>query len=136
MNYVMRSIYKDDFELIQNLNFKLPFPIDQDFYLSDEFQAILQGDSDWWSSLEEYYYRPEYELYNISSSDEPFEARPEKINLVQFDEFQNLFEEMKSLLKKWQWETQDPWRCAPRAILQDSGRYKDDPSCFPLHNEL
>ena len=136
MNYVMRSIYKDDFELIQNLNFKLPFPIDQDFYLSDEFQAILQGDSDWWSSLEEYYYRPEYELYNISSSDEPFEARPEKINLVEFDEFQNLFEEMKNLLKKWQWETQDPWRCAPRAILQDSGRYKDDPSCLPLHNEL
>ena len=136
MNYVMRSIYKADFELIQNLNFKLPFPIDQDFYLSDEFQAILQGDSDWWSSLEEYYYRPEYELYNISSSDEPFEARPEKINLVEFDEFQNLFEEMKNLLKKWQWETQDPWRCAPRAILQDSGRYKDDPSCLPLHNEL
>ena len=136
MNYAMRSIYAGDLELIHNINFNLPFPIDQDFYLSAEFQEILKSDSDWWSTLDNYYYRPEFELFNISSKREPFEAAEERTNLAKLEQYRDILEEMKKRLQKWQWETFDPWRCAPRAILQDSGRFKENPKCFKLNNEL
>lgn len=41
MNYPMRSIRTKRYKLIHNLNFKAPFPIDQDFYVSPTFQVRL-----------------------------------------------------------------------------------------------
>lgn len=39
MNYPMRSIRTKRYKLIHNLNYKAPFPIDQDFYVSPTFQV-------------------------------------------------------------------------------------------------
>lgn len=39
MYYPMRAIRTKDYKLIQNLNYLMPFPIDQDFYLSPSFQV-------------------------------------------------------------------------------------------------
>lgn len=39
MNYPMRSIRTKRYKLIHNLNYKSPFPIDQDFYVSPTFQV-------------------------------------------------------------------------------------------------
>lgn len=39
MNYPMRSIRTKRYKLIHNLNFRAPFPIDQDFYVSPTFQV-------------------------------------------------------------------------------------------------
>lgn len=42
MNYPMRSIRTKRYKLIHNLNYKAPFPIDQDFYLSPTFQVCFK----------------------------------------------------------------------------------------------
>lgn len=39
MNYPMRSIRTKRYKLIHNLNYRAPFPIDQDFYVSPTFQV-------------------------------------------------------------------------------------------------
>lgn len=39
MDYPMRSIRTKRYKLIHNLNFRSPFPIDQDFYVSPTFQV-------------------------------------------------------------------------------------------------
>ncbi|CAL4244552.1 unnamed protein product, partial [Meganyctiphanes norvegica] len=38
MYYPMRSIRTQRYKLIRNLNYRMPFPIDQDFYISPVFQ--------------------------------------------------------------------------------------------------
>merc|ERR1712168_64569 len=43
MYYPMRMARTQRFKLIRNLAFKMPFPIDQDFYISDVFQEILNN---------------------------------------------------------------------------------------------
>lgn len=40
MNYPMRAIRTKRYKLIHNLNFRAPFPIDQDFYVSPTFQVL------------------------------------------------------------------------------------------------
>ena len=39
MTYPMRFVRTNRFKLIHNINYQLPFPIDQDFYLSSTFQV-------------------------------------------------------------------------------------------------
>ena len=39
MNYPMRTIVLGNFKLVHNLNYRSPFPIDQDFYVSPTFQV-------------------------------------------------------------------------------------------------
>lgn len=41
MNYPMRAIRTKRYKLIHNLNYRAPFPIDQDFYVSPTFQVTL-----------------------------------------------------------------------------------------------
>ncbi|EDX12400.1 GD20145, partial [Drosophila simulans] len=31
--------------------------------------------------------------------------------------------------------TKDPWRCAPHAVLQEQGVYKEQPACLTLGHE-
>jgi len=76
MYYPMRSLRSDRYTLIHNLNFWAAFPIDQDGYLSPTFQDLLQRsragfDLHWNSSLANYYYRPEWELFDRKY--DPFE---------------------------------------------------------------
>lgn len=40
MYYPMRAIRTKRYKLIHNINYKMPFPIDQDFYVSPTFQVI------------------------------------------------------------------------------------------------
>jgi len=40
MYYPMRAIRTKRYKLIHNINYKMPFPIDQDFYISPTFQVI------------------------------------------------------------------------------------------------
>ena len=41
MYYPMRAIRTKRFKLIHNLNYMMPFPIDQDFFISPTFQVRL-----------------------------------------------------------------------------------------------
>ena len=71
MSYPMRYVRSKRYKLIHNINYQAPYPIDQDFYLSPTFQDLLQrtyhNQSLHWykNSLKEYYFRPEFELYDF-----------------------------------------------------------------------
>lgn len=135
MYYPMRSIRTSSYHLIHNLNFKMPFPIDQDFFVSPTFQDILKRTReklplDWYKTLEQYYYRDEWELYNIQTDPE------ELLNLADDSQYSDVFRELKLMLKDWQNATADPWICAPDGVLEYQGLYKDKPQCLSLENML
>ncbi|XP_050619988.1 N-sulphoglucosamine sulphohydrolase isoform X1 [Macaca thibetana thibetana] len=131
MSYPMRSVQHQNFRLVHNLNFKMPFPIDQDFYVSPTFQDLLNRTTagqptGWYKDLHHYYYRARWELYDQSR--DPHETQ----NLAADPRFAQVLEMLRAQLTKWQWETHDPWVCAPDGVLEE----KLSPQCQPLHNEL
>ena len=146
MYYPMRVIRTKQYKLIHNMNYKMPFTIDQDFYISDSFQDILnrtraRKPTHWFKTLKEYYYREPWELYDIQLDPQ------EKKNLVNHSSkmYHTVFNTLRSQLKEWQNVTNDPWICSPYGVLEDKGRYKHAPTCFsadysldafPLHDEL
>lgn len=134
MYYPMRVIRTAAFKLIQNLNFKMPFPIDQDFFISPTFQDLLnrthrKEKTHWYKNLSDYYYRPQWELYDLEK--DPYELN----NLAQNADYQSSLEKFKSLLRSWQVKTNDPWICSPNAVLENTGKYKQNPQCLPLYND-
>jgi N-sulfoglucosamine sulfohydrolase len=113
----------------------MPFPIDQDFYLSPTFQDILNrsksGQPTHWSkSLYSYYYRDVWELYDIKKDPQ------EKINLWAEPTHRKILDDLKTRLYQWQNVTGDPWICSPTGVLEDKGDYKGQPQCLPLYNGL
>ncbi|XP_030064463.1 N-sulfoglucosamine sulfohydrolase isoform X1 [Microcaecilia unicolor] len=131
MYYPMRSIQQQDFHLIHNLNFKMPFPIDQDFYISPTFQDLLNRTKSgqpthWFKTLHQYYYRDRWELFDQRK--DPAETQ----NLVSDPKYREIFQQLKTQLLAWQWDTHDPWVCAPDGVLEE----KLNPQCWPLYNEL
>ncbi|KAL9894779.1 N-sulfoglucosamine sulfohydrolase isoform 1-T6 [Glossina fuscipes fuscipes] len=134
MDYPMRMIRTRQYKLIHNLNYWSYFPIDQDFYTSPTFQQILNAtlhrdNLPWYRSLQSYYERPEWELYNIKSD------TMERHNLAEQPEYKNVLKVLKQRLHEWQASTNDPWLCAPHAVLQAQGIYKDNPVCLTLGHE-
>ncbi|NWX91098.1 SPHM sulfohydrolase, partial [Nothoprocta pentlandii] len=131
MYYPMRAIQHQQFRLVHNLNYRMPFPIDQDFYISPTFQDLLNRTragqpTHWDKTLHEYYYRQRWELFDCSRDP------GERHNLAADPRYAAVFERLRSQLLKWQWDTGDPWVCAPDAVLEE----KLSPQCRPLHNEL
>lgn len=128
MYYPMRSIRTAKYKLVENLAFQLPFPIDQDFYLSPTFQDILNRSVThqslpWYKTLSQYYNRPPYELYDLST--DPRETN----NLFEDEAYRHILQDLKDSLKSWQNLTADPWLCYPSGVLESSG-------CMPLYNRL
>lgn len=146
MYYPMRVIRNRQYKLIHNMNYKMPFTVDQDFFISDSFQDILNRTragkpTHWFKTLQEYYYRSPWELYDVVNDPQ------EKKNLVNHSSkmYQTVFQVLRSQLIQWQNITNDPWICSPYGVLEDAGRYKTSPKCFsadylldafPLHDEL
>ena len=135
MFYPMRSVHKGYWTYIENLNFKMPFPIDQDFYLAPSFQDLLNRTSrgealNWFKSLQQYYYRLEFELFNRAT--DPLESK----NLAHDPAYENIKTELQILLHKWRKETWDPWICYPWGVLEDAGAFKENPVCMGLLNGL
>ncbi|XP_077979654.1 N-sulfoglucosamine sulfohydrolase-like [Glandiceps talaboti] len=135
MYYPMRVIRHKNYRLIQNLNYKMPFPIDQDFYISPSFQDLLNRTRDhqplhWFKTLQQYYYRHKWELFDLNK--DPLEVT----NVVNDDSYAAILKELKTRLLSWQRETEDPWICAPDGVLEDAGPYKTNPQCMALDNNL
>ncbi|KAF5292225.1 hypothetical protein FQA39_LY14040 [Lamprigera yunnana] len=133
MYYPMRAIRTQRYKLIHNINYNAPFPIDQDFYLSLTFQDMLNRTRNkiplnWFKSLGSYYYRPEWELYDLKM--DPGELK----NLAEKPKHKQLFEKLQEKLLKWQRETKDPWLCAPHSVLEDAGEYKNNAQCMGLED--
>lgn len=135
MYYPMRSIRTSRYKLIRNLGYKMPFPIDQDFFISPVFQDILNRTHDmkplpWYKTLHQYYYRDQWELFDLKVDPE------ERYNVAQKGQYKDVIKELKTKLWGWQNSTYDPWLCGPGAVLQDSGAYAQNHQCFPLYNDV
>ncbi|XP_026746870.1 N-sulphoglucosamine sulphohydrolase isoform X1 [Trichoplusia ni] len=132
MYYPMRAIRTRRYKLIHNLNFGMPFPIDQDLYVSPTFQDILNRTRSkqalpWYKTLKQYYYRPQWELYDIRA--DPAEMK----NLHGKPSLASVESALRERLERWQRDTSDAWLCAPGAVLlqQDHG-----PVCRDLDTGL
>lgn len=131
----MRAIRTRRFKLIHNLNWKMPFPIDQDFYLSPTFMDLLNRTihklpTSWYKNLTTYYYRPQWELFKVD------EDRREVKNLAQNCKFERILKNMKFKLKIWMNKTHDPWYCSPDGVLETVPYLALYGKCMPLYNML
>lgn len=133
MYYPMRTARTKRFKLIHNLNARAPFPIDQDFYLSPTFRDIIDrtrsrtNDTHWYKTLHDYYYRSEWELYDLLN--DPWELQ----NLAKNSSYASVFHQLRNELLSWQWATSDPWVCSPHGVLEKvPGNGMD--ICLPLYN--
>ncbi|KAH0548365.1 N-sulphoglucosamine sulphohydrolase [Cotesia glomerata] len=129
MYYPMRVARTKRYKLIHNLNYRMPFPIDQDFYLSPTFQDLLNRTRSnmplrWTKSLNTYYNRPEWELYDLKYD-------PEELNnIINKSSSQPIFKELSMKLFDWQKVTNDPWICAPTGVLEPIDGDKNNLGCM------
>ena len=135
MYYPMRVIRNGTFKLIHNLNYKMPFPIDQDFFVSPTYQDLLNRTEEgkptgWFRTLHQYYYRDQWELYNLKT--DPKELK----NLIRNPAFQDVFKELFDKLTAWQNLTSDPWICSPGSVLENRGRYPRSGVCLSMDNDV
>ncbi|CAH0564258.1 unnamed protein product [Brassicogethes aeneus] len=133
MYYPMRMIRTQRHKLIHNLNFYSPFPIDQDFYVSPTFQGMLNRTRSkdnlyWFKSLQQYYRRQEWELYDLKYDS------MEINNLWKKQSYKTVFDDLKQKLENWQKNTNDPWLCSPHSVFENKGNYKNNPQCLGLDN--
>lgn len=137
MYYPMRVIRNKQYKLIQNLNYKMPFSIDQDFYISDSFQDILNRTrsgvpTQWFKTLNQYYYRDYWELYDLQN--DPKETK--NVAKHSSEEYKKALHSLQKELYLWQQVTNDPWICAPWGVLEDEGPFKQNPVCMSADNNI
>ncbi|XP_032418688.1 N-sulfoglucosamine sulfohydrolase [Xiphophorus hellerii] len=131
MYYPIRSVHQGAYHLLHNMHYRMPFPVDQDLYVSPTFQDLLnrtrlQRPTHWFKSLDQYYYRERWELFDTRT--DPQEAK----NLASNPSYSGVLDNLRQLLQKWQWKTGDPWVCGPDYVLEE----KLEPHCRPLYNGL
>lgn len=70
MHYPIRSVQQGAYHLLHNMHYRMPFPVDQDLYVSPTFQDLLNRTrlgqpTHWFKSLQQYYYRERWELFDL-----------------------------------------------------------------------
>ena len=131
MYYPMRVVRTKNYKLILNLNYKMPFPLDMDLVYSPAFNDLLNRTehhepTHWFSTLDKYYYRAPFELYDILS--DPHELK----NLANDSQYAPVMTQLLTQLREWQHKTNDPWRCAPYAVLMYDGKCKVVDNSVPI----
>lgn len=84
----------------------------------------------WLKTLSEYYWRPEWELYDLKEDPE------ELINVVNKKKYKTILNSLRKKLYNWMTNTKDPWLCSPHAVLEDKGNYKNNMQCLSLFNDF
>ena len=123
LNYPMRVARHGDMKIIHNINHRYPYPLATDLYMNPTFLDILNRTIEhrplpWFITLKEYYYRNEWQMYNISADPQ------EQKNLATDPKFESVFTIMAKILNKWLVDTNDPWRCLPHGELEGDTCYK------------
>lgn len=129
MYYPMRVLRNRRYRLIHNLNNRAPYPLATDLYACPTFLEILNNTvsgkpTNWFKTLEDYYYRDEWELYDLQN--DPHEL----INLADDPDHQEVRQNMTTQLHSWMMETADTWHCYPHGV-----RFGPDSGCGPMYNE-
>lgn len=84
--------------------------------------------TEWYKTLDQYYNRPEWELYDLKHD-------PEELNnLFGKKNLKPIITELQAKLFEWQNITYDPWICSPHSVLENKGVYKGNPQCLSLYN--
>jgi N-sulfoglucosamine sulfohydrolase len=133
MYYPMRAIRTRKHRLIHNMAYRMPFPIDQDFYVSPTFQDLLHRTHfnkslNWFTTLRDYYYRNSLELYDVQLDPQ------ESTNLALDTRFTDIVVTLFERLTAWQNATDDPWICAQNSVLVQ--RPGSASYCESLFNDL
>lgn len=106
MYYPMRVVRTRQHKLIWNLAAPLPFPFASDLWEAPTWQTVYQQGPDaiyGKRTVKNYIHRPTFELYDLEK--DPHEVH----NLAGDSKYAKLLEEMKTRLKTFQKETNDPW---------------------------
>ena len=129
MYYPMRVVRDKSHRLIHNINFKMPYPVATDIFLSPTYQDLINNtvhhnSTKWFKTFDQYYYRGEYELFDLDK--DPLETK----NMIDDPSYQDIAKVLKDKLHQWQINTDDPWLCAPQ------GEKVGHDQCSSFHNEL
>ncbi|CAG5122664.1 unnamed protein product [Candidula unifasciata] len=128
MAYPMRVIVNQQYRLIHNINHGAPYPLATDLYNSWTFQDILNRTKSgqpthWFKGLRQYYYRDEWELFDLEND-------PQELKNRAYDSgYSQVFKQLNQTLAQWLQATGDPWRCMPHSVLFDD-------QCYPMYNEI
>lgn len=103
--FPMRAIRTRQYKYIANLAYQLPYPVSTDIQQSPTWKAIISTPSAQLGhrTLDAFFHRPPEELYDVLK--DPDETH----NLAGDPSFQNVVDQMRAKLKKFQQETDDPW---------------------------
>ena len=106
MYYPMRVVRTRRYKLIWNIAYPLPYPFASDLWEAPTWQDIYQQGADALygkRTVKAYIHRPQFELYDL-------QADPDEIhNLADNQEHQELLQSLKTKLKAFQKQTDDPW---------------------------
>lgn len=80
--------------------------------------------------MQQYYKRPEWELYDLRKDPEELNNIAGKLSQ------QDTLKILQEKLRKWQELTEDPWICSPHGVYENTGAYKNDPQCLSLENNF
>ena len=129
MYYPMRVLRTQRYKLIHNLYSIMPYPIPFEIFRSPTYQDLLNRtlkgeETHWYKKLDDYYYREEWELFNL-------QLDPEELNNFAGDpDYAEMLQTLKAKLLAWLESTNDPWYCAPGGDLDAEN------VCRSVHNGL
>lgn len=84
----------------------------------------------WYKTLQQYYKRAEWELYDLRKDPEELNNIAGKISK------EGILKDLQERLNDWQKITNDPWICAPHSVYENTGIYKNNPQCMSLDNDF
>lgn len=128
----MQVVRGQQYRLVHNLNFKIPYPIATNVLISPTYLDILNHTSqnvstNWFKTLDQYYYRSEFELFYLDK--DPLETK----NLIDDPAYSEAAIELKDRLLQWQNATNDPRLCMPKGELEVPNGFAH---CSSLHNRV
>ncbi len=105
MYYPMRTVIGQQYKLIWNIAYGMPYPHAQDLWKSSTFQAALSSEDQMYGprSIKDYTFRAPFELYDLKN--DPMETK----NLADDPAYEQQLKQLQKALKDFQQRTNDPW---------------------------
>ncbi len=105
MYYPMRVVRVGDYKMIWNIAWRLEYPFASDLWAASTWQAIHRRNGRIYGKrkVRDYLFRPEFELYDLSSDPN------EQTNLAKVKNHLGRLDRLKKTLKAFQVRTKDPW---------------------------
>ena len=106
MYYPMRVVRDNNYKLIWNIAWRLEYPFASDLWAASTWQGIYRSGVDYFGKrkVKDYLFRPEFELYDLSSDPD------EQNNLANKKSHSDILHRLQEKLKAFQIKTKDPWQ--------------------------